>query len=59
MGCYNLYSIWPDAFTGDTHGQLEMFAANAAGAIAVAVKLADQTQMSADLHGVFDLARGH
>ncbi len=28
-----------------------MFAANAAGAIAVAVRLADQTQMSDDLHG--------
>src|ERR687893_517580 len=40
MGGYNLYS------TGR-----ETFAANAAGAIAVAVKLADQTQMSDDLHG--------
>lgn len=50
MGCYNLYSIWPDAFAPDTRGQLEMFAANAAGAVAVAVKLADHTQMSDDLH---------
>ena len=51
MGGYNLYSIWPDAFAEDNRGQLEMFAANAAGAIAVAVRLADQTQMSDDLHG--------
>jgi GAF domain-containing protein len=51
MGCYNLYSMWPDAFAEPDRGQLEMFAANAAGAIAVAVKLADQTQMSDDLHG--------
>jgi hypothetical protein len=51
MGCYNFYSTWHDAFAEDTRGTLEMFAANAAGAIAVAVKLADQTQMSDDLHG--------
>jgi ANTAR domain len=35
--------------TGPT-GQLEIFAGNAAGAVAVAMKLADQTQMSDDLH---------
>jgi GAF domain-containing protein len=51
MGGYNLYSIWPDAFAEDNREQLELFAANAAGAIAVAMKLADQTQMSDDLHG--------
>ncbi|MDQ4009422.1 MAG: GAF and ANTAR domain-containing protein [Actinomycetota bacterium] len=50
MGGYNFYSTWPDAFAENSRGQLEMFAANAAGAIAVAVKLADQTQMSDDLH---------
>ena len=46
-----MYSMWPDAFAEPDRGQLEMFAANAAGAVAVAVKLADQTQMSEDLHG--------
>ena len=51
MGGYNFYSTGPAAFTQDTRRQLDMFAANAAGAIAVAVKLADQTQMSDDLHG--------
>jgi GAF domain-containing protein len=51
MGGYNLYSTWHDAFAEDNRGQLEMFAANAAGAVAVAVKLADQSQMSEDLHG--------
>jgi GAF domain-containing protein len=51
MGGYNFYSTWRDAFPQDSREQLETFAANAAGAIAVAVKLADQTQMSDDLHG--------
>jgi GAF domain-containing protein len=50
MGCYNFYSMWPDAFAADTRGQLEVFAGNAAGAVAVAMKLAEQTQMSDDLH---------
>ena len=50
MGCYNLYSMWPDGFAPDTRGQLEVFAGNAAGALAVAMKLADQTQLSDDLH---------
>jgi transcriptional regulator with GAF, ATPase, and Fis domain len=50
MGGYNLYSMWPDGFAPDTRGQLEVFAGNAAGAVAVAMKLADQSQMSEDLH---------
>ena len=50
VGGYNIYSMWPDAFAPDTRGQLEVFAGNAAGAVAVAMKLADQTQMSEDLH---------
>jgi GAF domain-containing protein len=50
MGGYNLYSMRPDAFAPDTRGQLEILAGNAAGAVAVAMKLADQTQMSDDLH---------
>jgi hypothetical protein len=50
MGGYNFYSTGPDAFAQDTR-HLETFAANAAGAIAVAVKLANQIQMSDDLHG--------
>ena len=47
---YNLYSVWPDAFAADTRGQLEVFAGNSAGAVAVAVamKLADQAQLSDD-----------
>ncbi|MDQ4093761.1 MAG: GAF and ANTAR domain-containing protein [Actinomycetota bacterium] len=51
VGGYNFYSTWSDAFAKDTREQLEMFAANAAGAVAVAMKLADQSQMSEDLHG--------
>lgn len=50
MGCYNLYSIRRDGFGEESRGQMEVFAGNAAGAVAVAVKLADQTQLSADLH---------
>ncbi|HZS19384.1 MAG TPA: GAF and ANTAR domain-containing protein [Pseudonocardiaceae bacterium] len=49
MGCYNLYSLRRDAFAPDTRGPLEVFAGNAAGALAVARKLADQAQMSDDL----------
>jgi GAF domain-containing protein len=50
VGGYNLYSMWPDAFAPDARGQLEIFAGNAAGAVAIAMKLADQTQLSDDLH---------
>lgn len=50
MGCYNFYSIWRDAFTPESRGELEVFAGNAAGAVAVAVKLADQAQLSDDLY---------
>jgi hypothetical protein len=50
MGCYNLYSVWSDAFAPEGRGPLEVFAGNAAGAVAVAMKLADQTQLSEDLH---------
>jgi transcriptional regulator with GAF, ATPase, and Fis domain len=49
MGGYNLYSTWSEAFAPDRRGELEVFAGNAAGAVAVAMKLADQTQMSDDL----------
>jgi GAF domain-containing protein len=51
VGGYNFYSTRRDAFAEGTRGQLELFAANAAGAVSVAVKLADQIQMSDDLHG--------
>jgi GAF domain-containing protein len=49
MGCYNFYSTWRDGFGEESRGQLEVFAGNAAGAVAVALKLADQTQLSRDL----------
>jgi len=49
MGCYNFYSTWRDGFVEDSRGQLEVFAGNAAGAVAVAVRLADQAQLSEDL----------
>lgn len=50
MGCYNLYSIQSDGFAEESRGQLEVFAGNAAGAVAVALKLADQAQLSDNLH---------
>jgi hypothetical protein len=57
MGGYNMYSMWRDAFAEDNREELEMFAANASGAIAVAMKLADQAQMSDDLHTALARAR--
>ena len=39
----------PTAFAPEARGQLEVFAGNVAGAVAVAMKLADQTQLSEDL----------
>ncbi|MDQ4010165.1 MAG: GAF and ANTAR domain-containing protein [Actinomycetota bacterium] len=50
MGCYNLYSVQSDGFAEQNRGQLEVFAGNAAGAVAVALKLADQVQLSENLH---------
>lgn len=50
VGCYNLYSLRSDGFAEESRGQLEVFAGNAAGAVAVALKLADQAQLSEDLH---------
>lgn len=49
VGGYNLYSTRTDGFTEDTRAPLEAFAGNAAGALAVALKLADQAQLSEDL----------
>lgn len=50
MGCYNFYSTRRDGFGAESRGQLEVFAGNAAGAVAVAVRLADQAQLSENLH---------
>jgi transcriptional regulator with GAF, ATPase, and Fis domain len=50
MGCYNLYSTRRDGFGEESRGQLKVFAGNAAGAVAVALKLADQAQLSEDMH---------
>ena len=49
LGVYNLYSTRVDGFPEEMWPQLEALAGNAAGALAVAVKLADQTQLSEDL----------
>lgn len=49
LGGYNLYATHRDAFPSDLCGQVEVFAGNAAGALAVAVKLAEQAQLSEDL----------
>ncbi|MDQ4010143.1 MAG: GAF and ANTAR domain-containing protein [Actinomycetota bacterium] len=50
MGCYNFYSVQRDGFSEESRAQLEVFAGNAAGAVAIALKLADQKQLSHDLH---------
>ena len=49
LGAYNLYSTHPDGFAEEMLPQLEALAGNAAGALAVALKLSDQTQLSEDL----------
>lgn len=49
LGAYNLYSTHPDGFAEEMWPQLEALAGNAAGALAVALKLADQSQVSEDL----------
>jgi hypothetical protein len=49
MGGYNLYSTHTHGFAEDTRAPLEVFAGNAAGALAVALKLADRAQLSDDL----------
>jgi hypothetical protein len=50
MGCYNFYSTWPGGYREESRTQLEVFAGNAAGAVAVAVRMADQALLSQDLH---------
>ncbi|MDQ4031527.1 MAG: GAF and ANTAR domain-containing protein [Actinomycetota bacterium] len=50
IGCYNFYSTERDGFAEESRGQLEEYAGNAAGAVAVALKLADQAQLSDNLH---------
>jgi hypothetical protein len=40
IGCYNFYSVQRDGFVEESREQLEVFAGNAAGAVAVALKLA-------------------
>jgi GAF domain-containing protein len=49
MGGYNFYSRHPDGFPEGNRGQLEVFAGTAAGAVTVALRLADQVQLSGDL----------
>ena len=49
LGVYNLYSTHPDGFGEEMWPQLEGLAGNAGGALAVALKLSDQTQLSEDL----------
>ena len=49
LGAYNLYSTHLDGFAENMWPQLEGLAGTAAGALAIAVKLADQTQLSDDL----------
>lgn len=49
VGCYNLYSRHMAGFAEQSRGHLEVLAGNAAGAVAVAMRLADQAQLSQDL----------
>ncbi len=49
LGVYNLYSTRSEGFPEELWPQLEALVGNAAGALGVALKLADQTQLSEDL----------
>jgi transcriptional regulator with GAF, ATPase, and Fis domain len=49
LGCYNLYNTNPDAFDDDTQTRMRVFTGNAAGATALALRLADQTKTNQDL----------
>jgi GAF domain-containing protein len=43
VGCYNLYNTHVDAFGDDTQSKMGVFAGNAAGTIALALRMADQS----------------
>jgi ANTAR domain/GAF domain len=49
VGGFNLYSTRPDGFAADTWSQLEVFAGNAAGALAVSFRMSEQVRLSEDL----------
>lgn len=49
LGGFNLYSTRRDGFPDDSWAQVQLFAGNAAGALAVALKLAERAELSADL----------
>jgi GAF domain-containing protein len=50
VGCYNLYNTHAGAFDDDARSRMGVFAGNAAGAVALALRMADQSKLNEDLH---------
>ncbi|MFI6509925.1 ANTAR domain-containing protein [Streptosporangium sp. NPDC050855] len=49
VGGYNLYNPRPDAFDDDALARMRVFADTAAGAVALSLRMADQSKLNADL----------
>ncbi|MFI6509923.1 GAF and ANTAR domain-containing protein [Streptosporangium sp. NPDC050855] len=49
-GVYNLYNLGPDAFDEAAQARMHVLAANAAGAVSLAVRIAGQARSNEDLH---------
>ncbi|MEU8381562.1 GAF and ANTAR domain-containing protein [Streptosporangium sp. NPDC048865] len=50
VGGYNLYNPHPGAFDDDVQARMRLFAGTAAGAVALGLRLADQSELNEDLH---------
>ncbi|WP_433249475.1 GAF and ANTAR domain-containing protein [Streptosporangium sp. CA-135522] len=49
VGGYNLYNTHPDAFDDDAQTRMRAFASNAAGTVALALRITDQSRVNTDL----------
>jgi hypothetical protein len=48
-GCYNIYNVRPDAFDEADHARTRAFVDTTAGAVSLALRIADQAKLNADL----------
>jgi GAF domain-containing protein len=49
VGCYNLYNTHLDAFDDDARTKMGVFTGNAAGTVALALRMSDQSKLNEDL----------
>ncbi len=54
IGALSLYAFRPEAYGQADRERAEMFAGNAAGAVTVALRMADQTELSTNLRAALD-----